>query len=170
MSFSYTTSQTSSFTVTHARHLAAKVATDLKRLQRFYGYPSDSNIEDYEAEVVQLLKGGYLKEITYGFRRNGDWIEPTLQYTARNLVGSPSSDDDPGKVRPGANVNGASFYSYLKYSDAWFDLSTSEREAFKKDLPFNRSNAPEPAVNGYMRSDHTYSSGGRALDRSTLRS
>ena len=38
-SYSYTESTT--FTVTHARHMAAKVATDLKRMQRFYGKPSD---------------------------------------------------------------------------------------------------------------------------------
>ena len=35
MSYSYTISTLTSFTVTHARHIAAKVATDLKRLQRF---------------------------------------------------------------------------------------------------------------------------------------
>ena len=37
---SYTITETTTFTVTHARHMAAKVSADLKRMQRFYGYPS----------------------------------------------------------------------------------------------------------------------------------
>ena len=64
MSYSYTLSETTTFTVTHARHMAAKVATDLKRLQRFYGQPSNSDIADYEIEVIALLKGGYLGTVT----------------------------------------------------------------------------------------------------------
>ena len=35
MTYSYT--QTTTFTITHVRHLVAKVSTDLKRMQRFYG-------------------------------------------------------------------------------------------------------------------------------------
>ena len=80
-SFTATTSET--FTVTHARHLAAKVATDLKRVQRLYaGGPSDTSIASYEAEAVALLKAAYLDTVTYGFKRNGSWITPTLRYTA----------------------------------------------------------------------------------------
>ena len=45
MTYSYT--QTTTFTITHARHLVAKVATDLKRMQRFYGSPNDDDIVDY---------------------------------------------------------------------------------------------------------------------------
>ena len=59
MSYSYSLSESETFTVTHARHMAAKVATDLKRMQRFYGSPSDSEITDYEAEVTAFLKAGY---------------------------------------------------------------------------------------------------------------
>ena len=42
MSNSFTISEATTFTITHARHMAAKVATDLKRIQRFYGKPSDT--------------------------------------------------------------------------------------------------------------------------------
>ena len=52
MTASYSISKTESFTHTDARKLGAKVATDLKRMQRFYGYPSDSCIADFEAEIV----------------------------------------------------------------------------------------------------------------------
>ena len=102
MSYSYTISETTTFTITHARHIAAKVATDLKRMQRFYGNPSDTRISDYETEVIALLKAGYLGTVAYGFRRNDNWIEPTLKYTAQELAEGSASDDDPGQIRHGA--------------------------------------------------------------------
>lgn len=169
MSYSYTLSETITFTVTHARHMAAKVATDLKRLQRLYGHPNDSDIANYESEVIELLKKGYLGTVTYGFWRDGKWIEPALRYTARDLAGLSANDDDPGRIRPGADVSGASFYSYLTYSAAWDKLSGTEQAAFKDSLPFQRNGAPEPTVNGYLTRDLTYSAGGRSLDRATVR-
>ncbi|MEE4209180.1 MAG: hypothetical protein V2I43_07940 [Parvularcula sp.] len=167
-SYSYT--ETSTFTVTHARHMAAKIAADLKRIQRFYGKPSDQEIAKYEAEVVAMIKAGYLSSVFYGFKRNGSWIEPTLQYTARDLAGGSANDDDPGKIRPRKDVSGASFTSFMSYTDAFFSLSQAERDAFKAGLPFQRVSGTEPPVYGYLASDRTYSSGGRALDRSSVRS
>lgn len=169
MSMSFTISETTTFTITHARHMAAKVATDLKRLQRLYGRPSDASIAQYEEEIIQLVKAGYLGTATYGFRKNGAFIEPTVRYTARDLAGATAADDDPGRIRPGANIAGASFYSYLTYSAAWDALSSDERHAFKSKLPFYRSGAQEPTVSGYLSSDRTYSAGGRALDRQSVR-
>ncbi len=67
MSQSYTFAGSLTFSVTHARQIAAKVATDLKRLQRFYGQPSDGDINNYEYEVVTLLTAGYLGRVWYGF-------------------------------------------------------------------------------------------------------
>ena len=170
MSSSYTVTEAKTFTVVHARHMAAKVATDLKRLQRFYGKPSDTSIAKYETEVIELLKAGYLGTVTYGFRRNDCWIEPSLRYTARDLAGMSGINDDPGRIGPSVNVDGASFYNYLTYSAAWDRLSEAEKDSFKKKLPFYRSGAPEPVIDGYLRDDRTYSSGGRALDRASVRS
>ena len=170
MSSSYSYTESTTFTVTHARHMAAKVATDLKRMQRFYGKPSDEKIAEFEAEVVELLKAGYLGAVSYGFKRDGQWIEPTLRYTAQDLMGGSANDDDPGKLRASANVEGASFYSYLTYSAAWDALGAEAKDKFKKGLPFYRGGADEPSVNGYMVDDRTYSSGGRALNRASVRS
>ena len=170
MSYSYTVTDTITFTRTHARHIAAKVATDLKRMQRFYGEPSDSRIADFESEVVEFLKERLLDTVTYGFQLNGNWIEPTLFYTARDLAGNPANDDDPGRIRPGAEIIYASFHSYLTYSAAWNTLSSTEQEDFNRRLPFQRTGAPEPGVSGYVSVDRTYSAGGRALDRASLRS
>ena len=170
MTLSYTFAESSSFTIVHARQIAAKVATDLKRLQRFYGQPSDADINDYEYEVVKLLTAGYLDRVWYGFKRYGSWIEPTLRYTARDLAGSTVADHDPGRVRPGANTDGAAFYSFLTYTAAWSRLTAQEQASFKATLPFQRSSAQEPGLNGYLQDDRIYSAGGRALDRSSVRS
>lgn len=168
MSYSFTTTETKAFTITHARHIAAKVATDLKRMQRFYGKPADGVIDDYENEVIQLLKHGYLGTVTYGFKKNNCWIEPTIQYTASDL--DNAANDDPGRIRPNKDTTGASFASYLTYSTAWDKLSAEEKSTFKNSLPLQRSSSDEPGVNGYLDNDRTYSSGGKALSRASVRS
>jgi hypothetical protein len=167
MSSTYSISE--SFTVTHARHIAAKVATDLLRMQRFYGHPSTSDIAEYETEIIEFLKAGNLSTVTYGFKRDGNWIVPTLRYTAQELAGD-GPDDDPGRIKPGADISNASFYSYLTYSPAWDRLSGSSQEAFKKSLPFQRVGADQPGITGYLVQDRNYSSGGRGLSRSSVRS
>ena len=167
MTYSYT--DTATFTITHARHLASKIATDLKRVQRFYGRPSDVDISDYETEAIELMKSGYLESVTYGFKRNGRWIVPTLMYKSRDLTGMSASDDDPGRVPPSADISGSAFSSFLTYSQAWWELSESERTKFKNDLPVQRTPGMEPGVDGYFVQDKTYSSGGRALERTSVR-
>jgi hypothetical protein len=170
MSFTYTNTESITFTITHAKHLAAKVATDLKRIQRFYDEPSDARITALEEELVALLKNGYLEKVTYGFKRNGNWIKPSLHYTSHELNQADGTDDDPGKVRPGEDVTGAIFYTFLEKNKSFYNLSAEEQERFNSSLPFRRSDAPTPGAEGYFSRDLSYSSGGRALNRSTLNS
>lgn len=170
MSFSYTATESTTFTITHAKHMAAKVATDLKRMQRFYSKPTDASIAQYEEEVIAFLKAGYLGTVTYGFKRDDAWVEPTLRYTARDLAGLSANDDDPGRIRPGVDVSEASFYSFMTYSSAWNGLTADEQKAFENSLPFVRGNAAEPGIKGYLSEDLTYASGGRALNRACVRS
>lgn len=171
---SFTVTESVTFTLTHAKYISSKVAADLKRIQRFHnGSPTDSEIADYEAELTEFLKAGYLSEVIYGFqRKTGDtkeWIQPTLIYKASELAGAYWDDDDPGKIYPAA-VPDAYFTSFLTYSAAWDRLSQAERDAFKGKLPFQRSGMPKPTINGYVVNDHTYSAGGRALNRTSVRS
>ena len=170
MSFSITYTDSLAFTRSHAKPMAAKVATDLKRMQRFYDQPSDGAIADFEEEAIELLKEGYLGTVMYGFRRNGNWIEPTLFYTARDLAGASANNDAPGRIHPRTNISGATFYSYLTHSSSWERLDAVEQEEFTQRLPFRRTGAPQPGIDGYLSQDLTYSSGGRALDRAMVRS
>ena len=169
MSNTYTHTSTQTFTRAHAKKISYRVAADLKRMQRFYGRPTDKRIREYDQELVELLTAGYLENVTYGFWRNDTWIEPTLRYRALALTDS-NTGDDPGRIRPGANISGASFYSYLIYSNAWFELPQEERRAFEENLPFKRGYASEPGVDGHLQQDLTYSAGGRGVRRESLRS
>lgn len=164
MSTSFTTTDTTTFTRTHARHISAKVAADLKRMQRFYDSPSDAHIAELEEELIILLLHACLKNVTYGFRRNGVWIEPTIRYTARELEEEFPDDHDPGRIYPGSDISRAYFYSYLNYSSNWDNLSNS----IKSRIPIKRSYAVEPGINGYLSLDKTYSAGGRTLNRASL--
>ncbi|MDN5287690.1 MAG: hypothetical protein JWR38_3964 [Mucilaginibacter sp.] len=169
MSYSFSSSETQTFTLTHAKHLASKVSADLKRIQRLYGSPNDSTITSYENELIEFLKKGYLSEVTYGFQRDDKWIEPTLRYTSRDLAGMTADDDDPGKIKPNANISGANFTSYLIKNSTYHNLSSADQESFQNTLPFKRTGAPAPGINGYLSSDRMYSSGGKSLDRSSVK-
>ena len=170
MSYSYTSTETSTFTKTDAKYIAIKVVTDLKRMQRFYGRPDNSCIDEYLIEISMLLSSGYLKCVTYGFQQNGRWIEPTLKYTACNLNNTSENDDDPGGIKPRSGVSGAEFSSFLEYDDSWNRLTPEERNKFKQKLPIKRTEGIEPEINGYLFYDHTYSAGGRAVCRESVRS
>src|SRR5258708_2218710 len=144
MSTSFSFTQSSSFTVAHAREMAAKAATDLLRLQRFYGKPSDASINAYETELVALLREDYLRAVTYGFQRNGKWVV-ALRYHALK-GGVLVRDDDPGKLRPEEGVSNCPFTSFLEYNDRWFGLADAARQRFRGTLPFQRSSGIEPGI------------------------
>lgn len=169
MSSSYSYSETESFTVVHARKLASKVATDLKRFQRFYGAPTDYRIAQYERELVELLKRDAISEIIYGFKRQGRWTGAAVKYKALN--GSLLNiDDDPGRVRPDLDIVGASFGSFRTTNGNYDNLPASERQAIADAAGFTRETGSTPALEGgYWAEDLTYAAGGRALGRSSVR-
>jgi len=165
---SFTTTGTRVFSVTDARYVASKVKADLAQMRLYYGAPSEVQIERYGLETELLLVKGYLGVVTYGFRRGKDHVPPTLKYTARTLL---TADDLPGRVWPGENIAGATFYSYLTYSNAWLGLTLAQREQFEATLPFVRSGAQEPGASaGIWVNGKSYSSGGGGVERSVLRS
>lgn len=168
MSNSYTSTATNTFTISHARHMSAKVSADLRRMQRFYNKPSSKQIADFEEEIAQLLKNGYLSTATFGFQRDEKWIEPTFSYTASEI--SNGVDDIPGSLKANADISNANFYSYVTYTDKFNLLNQSEKIEYKKTLPIQRVGADEPSVSGYFDSDKTYTSGERSLSRKSLRS
>lgn len=164
----YTTTGTSTFSLTSAKHVASKVAADLRYMRALYGSPSAEWIEMYNDELVRFLDAGYLGTVTYGFKRNEKWIA-AIKYTA-DLYGNLTQDDRTGKLPVGADVSGLFATSYMTYSNKWDRLSEAERARFMATLPFQRVGAAEPGVEGgYWQEDRTYSADGGGVRRSTLR-
>lgn len=160
--------QTGTFTHTaiHARHVASKVAADLKRLQRIYevGSPSDSEIGEYQEELAMLLDKDCLGTVTYGFKRNGKWVV-ALKYeaTGGSLYGG---NDDPGGIRTETERSGTCFTSFLSYSASWSSLSSEEKRTFKALLPFERVKGYEPGLEkGHWIESRKYLSGTLGVQR-----
>lgn len=165
MTYSYTTTET--WSRTHARYVAGKVAADLRQMQQAYGKPSDTDIENYGTELTELLAGGYVKEVTYGYRRDGAWVV-ALRYTA-DMYGNLTADDRSGRIPRGADISGATWYSFLTYSSKWDTLTPAQRETIERDLPFSRSSGVEPTVRtGGWSPDKSYSAAGCGLRRATI--
>ena len=170
MSSSYTYNETESFTVAHAKKLASKVATDLKRFQRFYGEPSDLWIGRYERELVELLKRDVVSEIAYGFKRQGRWTLAAVRYKAL-AGGLLDVDDDPGRIRPNLDVQGATFSSFRTTNSNYAKLTEKGRKEIEDAAGFSRVNGSTPPLEvGYWAEDLTYAAGGRGLGRSSVRS
>ena len=168
---SYSTTSTSTFTRSSARHIASKVASDLGYFQILYDQPTDEKIQQYDDELTELLVGGYVDRVTYGFRRDGEWIA-AMRYEAR-LDGTIQSDDVAGKLRSimGKNVTGAEFSSFLVTNRKWDALTEAEKEAVRARLPFRRTSGTEPtAGSGYWATDRSYASGSGGVSRSVLKS
>lgn len=163
----YTTTESKTFTVTHAVHIAVKIGTDLKRMQRFYGKPTDERISDYEKEAIVLLKDDYLSRIEYGFKSNDETWRIALKYEARR-GGVLIADDDPGGIRPCVDVTGCKFHSFLVTNHRWSVLSKEDKDlVYKKaGISFKRSEGTEPSGNWVV--DRVYSAGGRGVQRSSL--
>ena len=161
-------SRTTSFTKTDVQYVVSKIRTDLEQMRLFYGSPSSAQIERYGTEAEMLLAAGYLKEVTYGFRRGSDHVPPTLKYTPQTAM---TRDDRPGRVPPGENVAGATFYTFLSYTDSWHNLTQKQQDDFEATLPFIRGIADKPgAGGGSWVNEKAYSSNGQGVHRTVLTS
>lgn len=167
MSYSYTTTATRTFTSTHAAYLSSKIATDLRQCSNFYHHPPASQIDDYVTELTEYLRAGYLAEYEFGFERDGKRII-CWRYT---VAADGSTDDKAGRVQPGIDVSGASYYNFLTQNSEWWKLSDADRAAFKATLPIKRTSGSLPSDgNGYWENDKNYASGGVGIGRKTFRS
>lgn len=171
MSTSFSVSGSESFSLTEARKIAAKVSTDLKRLQRLYARPydpTDQRIDEFEQELIHLLKHDVVGSVVYGYQRNGQWTKASVCYTAS--AGQLHADDDPGKISPGHDIEGATFTSFLSYNGNWSNLSSTQQTEIKRTSPLQRTSASTPPLEkGYWSDDLTYSPGGRGVVRSTVK-
>lgn len=160
-----TGTRTAAFTITEARYIAAKVATDLRLLHNLYGAPALAWIDDYAEEAALLLRDGYLGTVSYGFRdpATNDW-KLRLRYTA--TVGGQLVDSRPGMLSADAAVANCTFYSFLSYSPKFLNLGSADQANVKANLPVSRSPAEEPTTgSGNITSGNGYSRNGLGVSR-----
>lgn len=135
------------FTITDARYVGAKIGADLRLLNSLYGRPPLASIDDYAEEVALLLRDGYLNTVDYGFKDHdaNSW-KLRLRYTA--TAGGHLMDSRPGSLPTSLSVAGYPFYSYLIYSAKYLALSTTQQASVKAALPITRTGAEEPTAAG----------------------
>lgn len=163
------TTYTKTFTRTHARHLAAKVVADLYQCLVLYERPSQSRIAEYQEELVTLLADGYVSTYEFGFQRDGKRVL-TWHYTVTAEGDLEGGDSRSGNLTRGVDVSGTTYFNFLNHSDAWLQLSSSDRDAIEAGLPFQRSAGSEPADgSGSWTTEWAYSAGGVLLQRKVFR-
>lgn len=166
MSYSFTT--TESFTLTHARRLAAKVVADMHQCQRLYGHITDESIANYQEELTVLLQGGYVKSYEFGFKTADDRRVVSWFYTV-----GPSGDLEGGRsggLCSTADISSASMFNFLTYSDEWTALEAADKTRIKDSHPVNRTDGEPPQDgNGYWDTFRAYVSGGVAVTRKEFR-
>ncbi len=167
MTQSYTTTLTKTFTRTIARYIASKVAADLYRMQSYYQQPSLELIEYYLEELTELLAGGYVQSVEYGFKQDNRRIV-SLSYDVRS--DGTLTDSRAGGVYARADITGAGWFSFLTYSSAWRELSENERNQIENTLPFRRTVGAAPQDGyGYWVADRSYATDGIGTQRRTFR-
>ncbi len=167
MSYSYTASATDTFSLTHAKKLAAKVTADLHQCGRLYGWPPEGDISDYNEELVIMLAGEYVSSYEFGFQRN-DRRVVSWYYTvsaAGDLEGGRS-----GGLYATADISNASWFNFMSYADSWANLTESERAAVRAKHNITRVTGHPPSDgSGHWVADRTYVSGGVAVVRKEFR-
>ena len=164
---SYTQSSSHSYTRTSARYIASKIVADLRRVQSYYGTPVDGVLESFQQELCELLAGGYVAEVEYGFRRQGKRVL-CLRYRFR--LDGTLADENAGGVPARVDISGASWFSCLMHSEAWWLLSGEERERIQSTLPFRRTAGAGPEDgDGYWDAERTYARDGAGAHRSVFR-
>lgn len=166
MTGTYTT--TESFTLTHAKYLASKVAADLYQMQIFYGVPSMDYINKYIEEIIVLLLYGYFDSADYGFKKNNEWVM-VVHYEAKYGILN-STDDRSGGVYSGADTSGTYWSSYLKKNSKFWNLAPAEQSRIEGLLPIKRTTGDESGYQaGVWTTDKSYYSNGTGLDRKFFR-
>jgi Bacterial HORMA domain family 1 len=165
---SHTITRSVTFTITSARYITSKIAADLRSMNRLYGEPELARIDDFAEEAALLLRDGYLDRVDYGLRRRGaygkwEWVL-RLRYVATSA--GTLQDANPGGVPANADTTGASWYSYLVKSSAFYGLRPGQRAAVEAALPVRRIGAAETGTGiGSLTGQRSYSRDGTALTR-----
>ncbi|QDV85400.1 hypothetical protein [Planctomycetes bacterium TBK1r] len=166
--FTHTASAT--FTITHAKHLASKIAADLNACSRLHGNPSVAAVENYNAELVELFRYGYLSRYEFGFKRDEKRV---LSWSYEvSTSGNIETDERAGKMSAYVDLGGTTFFNYAWYSSKYNSLASDQQSTFKDSHPVNRTSGDPPSdgLGSWSGTEKNYSAGGTGVSRQSFRS
>ncbi|MCC2480469.1 hypothetical protein LKM01_01210 [Bacillus pacificus] len=169
MSYSYTQSQTRSYSYANVRYVNDKILGDLGYLlTRFPGIFTEDRMAKWKNDFYHWMNDGYVQAITIQFMRNDECF-CEIKYDLRD-DGSINVDDNVGRIR-GIDLNGAYTSVIVTYSSKWMALSEEEQQKFRSEkLELNWGAAGKTSyVYGLSQKvDKQYSSGSLGVQRSVL--
>lgn len=168
MSYSYTQTNTRSYTYANVRYVNDKITGDLEYLLTFY--PSlftRERLNGWKVDFFNWMNDGYAKAIKVQFNRNGQCfceIKWEIRYD-----GTITGDDNVGKLRLN-NLAGATTYVVVECIDKWYALTDSQRQDYYKnlELPWGPAEKTTYTPGLTMKLDKQYSSGSFGVQRSVL--
>jgi hypothetical protein len=162
MADSYTNSE--SFTVTHARRLAAKVTADMYNCCQHYGSPSPDDRDRFTQELVVMLSNKYVSVYEFGFQTAEEKRVVSWRYTvtvAGDLEGGKS-----GGLLATADISNATWFNQLTCNSNWFALNLAEQQKIRELHGVNRVNGSGPTDGeGHWTTTRTYGAGGVSIVR-----
>jgi hypothetical protein len=162
MTDSHTNSE--SFTVTHARKLAAKVTADMYNCMQHYKYPQASEIDRFTAELVVMLSHHCVSVYEFGFQTPEKKRVVSWRYTVSvtgDLEGGRS-----GGLYATADISNAAWFNQMTYSEIWTALAPAEQEKIEALHEVSRVTKSGPSDgNGHWVTTRTYGAGGVSIVR-----
>ena len=130
------TTTTSTFTRTNARYLASKIAADLRQLRSFYGKPTSSRSTTSMTNSSRCSLAAMSRATKRGSARHGKRVV-SERYTVSSS--GLAADERAGGIYARADISGASWFTFMTYSNAWWNLSDAARTAIKDSVPIDRT-------------------------------
>jgi hypothetical protein len=162
MADSYTNSE--SFTVTHARKLAAKVTADMYNCYQHYGSPPPGDIDRFNQELVVMLSNKYVSVYEFGFQTAEEKRVVSWRYTVTvtgDLEGGKS-----GGLLATADISNAAWFNQRTCNSNWTALTPAEQETINALHEISRVTKSGPTDgNGHWTITRTYGAGGVSIVR-----
>ncbi|MDF2017695.1 MULTISPECIES: hypothetical protein [unclassified Bacillus (in: firmicutes)] len=167
MSYSYTRTDTSSYTYANVRYVNDKIIADLDYLvTRFPGLFTDESLKNWKNDFYNWMNDGYASAIKIQFERGNECF-CEIKYEVKE-DGTISLDESVGRLR--INLSGATTSIIIENTQKWHVLSEKERQDYLRDLEADWGPAAKTNYSSglNLKIDKQYSSGSLGVQRSVL--
>lgn len=168
MSYSYTKTNTRSYTYANVRYVNDKITGDLEYLLALY--PSlftRERLNGWKNDFFSWMNDGNAKAIKVQFQRNNQCFCEIKWEIQEN--GTITGDDNVGKLRLN-NLDGATTYVIIECTDKWYALTDQQKQNYYHNLELSWGPAEKATYTPGLtiKLDKQYSSGLFGVQRSIL--